>query len=509
MREYAIYKGFEIDETIKTDVLIVGAGAAGLYTALNIASTLNVIILSKLDLEESNSIFAQGGIATVRLPTDNWESHLKDTLKAGAGMCDAGAVEVLVKEGPAVIERLVGLGVPFDRDAENNLCITREAAHSCNRIVHCGGDATGYHLTKTLIARCKSKHNIKIIENMLMLDILTEENKAVGVVAKGANKNIIIEAAHTVIASGGIGRVYRNSTNSVCATGDGIAAAKRAGAVLKDMEFVQFHPTALIYPNDRMRFFLISEALRGSGAVLRNRKGERFMQKSHELAELAPRDIVSRSIVKEMKDHDLPCVYLDITFKPRDVLKERFPQIYENCLKMDIDIAVNWIPVFPVQHYFMGGIKTDINGATNIENLYATGESACTGVHGANRLASNSLLECLVFGARAADAINNAAVSHLRAVLPSMPVKNSSSLDCQTFRSRIRDAMTKKGGIVRNTREISEAVEEIGDYYGMLKDTALTTSKEFETLNMATTAMEILGAAVARKESVGAHYREN
>lgn len=509
MREYAIYKGFEIGETIKTDVLIVGAGAAGLYTALNIESKLNVIILSKLDLEESNSIFAQGGIATVRLPSDNWESHLSDTLKAGAGMCDAKAVEVLVKNGPSVIEKLVELGVPFDRDADNNLCITREAAHSCNRIVHCGGDATGYHLTKTLIARCRNKHNIKIIENMLMLDILTQDNKAVGVVAKGANKNIIIQASSIVIASGGVGRVFRNSTNSVCATGDGIAAAKRAGAVLKDMEFVQFHPTALIYPNDRMRFFLISEALRGSGAVLRNRKGERFMLKSHELAELAPRDIVSRSIVKEMKDHDLPCIYLDITFKPRNVLKERFPQIYENCLKMDIDIAVNWIPVFPVQHYFMGGIMTDIDGATNIENLYASGESACTGVHGANRLASNSLLECMVFGARAAEAINGKTVNHADAVLPQLPTKDSRTLDCQTFRSRIRDAMTKKGGIVRNTRELNEAAEEIGGYYLMLKDTALMTSKEFETLNMAETAMEILESAIARKESVGAHYRED
>ncbi len=509
MRDYAIYKGFEIDETIKTDVLIVGAGAAGLYTALNLASTLNVIVLSKLELEESNSMFAQGGIATVRLPVDNWEAHFNDTIKAGAGMCDADAVKVLVKEGPAIIEQLIGLGVPFDKDANNELCVTREAAHSCDRIMHCGGDATGYHLTKTLIARCKSKHNIKIIENMLTLDILTEDGKAVGAVAKGATKNIIIKASHIVIASGGIGRIYRNSTNSVCATGDGIAAAKRAGAKLKDMEFVQFHPTALIYPNDRMRFFLISEALRGSGGILRNRKGERFMQGAHELAELAPRDIVSRSIVKEMKEHDLPYVYLDITFKPRNELKERFPQIYENCLRKNIDIAVNWIPVFPVQHYFMGGIKTDINGATNIDNLYAVGESACTGVHGANRLASNSLLECLVFGARAAQAINNAAAGRPRAVLPELAVKAQKSLDCQTFRSRIRDAMTKKGGIVRNFRELTEAAKEIGGYYRELQSTALNSTKEFETLNMAETAIEILNAAVLQKDSVGAHYREN
>ncbi len=509
MRSYAIHKGFRIEETIKADVVIVGAGAAGLYTALNIDSKLNVIILSKLDLEESNSIFAQGGIAAIRLSTDTWESHINDTRIAGAGMCDIEAVTVLVKEGPDNIENLIKLGVPFDRDSDNNLCITKEAAHSCNRIVHCGGDATGYHLTKTLIENCRLKHNIKIIENMHMLDIITENNTAVGVVAKSGEKNILIEAAHTVIASGGIGRVYRNSTNSICSTGDGIAAAKRAGATLKDMEFVQFHPTALIYPNDNMRFFLISEAMRGNGAVLRNRKGERFMLRAHELAELAPRDIVSRSIVKEMRENDLPCVYLDITFKPREVLKDRFPQIYENCLKRDIDIAVNWIPVFPVQHYFMGGVKTDVNGLTSIANLYACGESACTGVHGANRLASNSLLECLVFGKRCAEYINgnNILAPHIGRL--DLPDKNERQLDCQTFRSRIRDTMTKKGGIVRNTLEMQEALQEVSEYFAALSDSVLTGYKQYETLNMATVAMEILQASLARKESVGAHYREN
>ncbi|NCA67251.1 MAG: L-aspartate oxidase [Clostridia bacterium] len=509
MREYAIYKGFEITETIKTDVVIIGAGVAGLYAALNMDSKLNVIILSKLGLEESNSIYAQGGIASIRLATDTWESHINDTLRAGAGMCDIEAVTVLVKEGPDNIENLVRLGVPFDRDENNNLSITKEAAHSCDRIVHCGGDATGYHLTKTLIANCRNKHNVKIIENMHMLDILTENGAAVGVVVKGENRNYIIEAAHVIIASGGIGRVFRNSTNSVCSTGDGIAAAMRAGAVVKDMEFVQFHPTALIYPNDNMRFFLISEAMRGSGAVLRNRKGERFMQKAHEMAELAPRDIVSRSIVKEMTENDLPCVYLDITFKPRNVLKERFPQIYENCLKRDIDIAVNWIPVFPVQHYFMGGIKTDTNGLTNIENLYACGESSCTGVHGANRLASNSLLECLVFSKRCANHINSKKHIKPTAIALDLPEKAAKQLDCQTYRSRIRDLMTKKGGIVRKEKHMTDAKAEISGYLEELKGTTLNSYKEFETLNMATVANKILTDALQRLESVGAHYRED
>lgn len=509
MREYTAYNGFVINETIKTDVLIIGAGAAGLYTALNIDSKLNVIVLSKFSLEDSNSIYAQGGIATIQLPEDTWESHINDTLNAGAGKCDLEAVKVLVKEGPENINNLIKLGVPFDRDADNKLCITKEAAHSMKRIVHCGGDATGLHLTKTLIKNAQSKHNIKIIENMHILDILTENGAACGVIAKGINKNIIIQAAHIVIASGGIGRIYRNSTNSVCATGDGIAAAYRAGAELKDMEFVQFHPTALIFPNDTMRFFLISEAMRGSGAVLRNRKGERFMTSAHPLHELAPRDIVSRSIVKEMKKYDLPCVYLDITFKSREELQSRFPQIYENCLKKNIDIAVNWIPVFPVQHYFMGGVKTDIYGQTNITNLYACGECACTGVHGANRLASNSLLECLVFGRRSAEIINNKQLKFNHISDIEFAKKEKKEIDCQTYRSKIREAMTKKGGIMRNESEMLEAQAEIKGYFDIIKDAELYTCKEHETYNMAETALEILNAAIKRKESVGAHYRED
>jgi L-aspartate oxidase len=335
MRDYLIQKNQEIGQTIKTDVVIVGAGVAGLYAALNIDSKLKVVILSKQSIEESNSIYAQGGIASIRLASDSFKKHIDDTLVAGAGLCDKAAVEVLVKEGPSDIERLIKLGVPFDRDAENNLSVTKEGAHSADRIVHCGGDATGFHLTKTLISNVKNRANITIMENYYLLDIITDKNKrAVGIFARDEKGNTVsIKAQNTIIASGGIGRLFRNSTNSVCSTGDGIAAAIRAGAKTEDMEFVQFHPTALIYPNNDMRYFLISEALRGEGAVLRNRKGEPFMQNQHPMADLAPRDIVSRCIVSEMKKHDLSCVYLDITFKPRKMLEARFPQIYENCLK--------------------------------------------------------------------------------------------------------------------------------------------------------------------------------
>jgi L-aspartate oxidase len=310
------------------------------------------------------------------------------------------------------------------------------------------------------------------------------------------------------LATGGIGQVYRNTTNSLCCTGDGIAAAARAGAETENMEFVQFHPTALIHPDLNMRFFLISEALRGEGAVLLNRKGERFMLNVHPLAELAPRDIVSRAIVYEMRKHDLPCVYLDISFKGREYLSKRFPVIYEECMKRGIDIAFNWIPVIPVQHYFMGGIKTNVWGETDIEGLYACGECSCTGVHGANRLASNSLIECLVFGRRCA---LRASERKAKAGKPQLPQgdKPICEHDFQTYRSRIKHIMTKQGGIIRNKRGLVEAQEEIGAYKNTLFNCRLKTVAEAETLNMAEIALMVIDAALKREKSIGAHYRED
>lgn len=509
MREYVTDKTNNA-QTLEYDVVIIGAGAAGLYSALNLNTSLKCAVLNKFGTKESNSVYAQGGIASVRLELDSTKSHVKDTLNAGADLCNEEAVKILVSEGIDDIKKLIEIGVPFDKE-NDVLCVSREGAHSFNRIIHCGGDATGFHVTKTLLSTAQTKDNIDILDNYMLCDIILYENgNAAGVTVTDSLHNFVfIKAANVVIASGGIGQLYRNTTNSSCSTGDGIAAAIRAGAHTENMEFVQFHPTALIHPDLNLRFFLISEALRGEGAKLLNRKGERFMVAEHPLAELAPRDIVSRSIIAEMKKNDLPNVYLDITFKGRVYLENRFPQIYEECMKRGIDIAVNWIPVIPVQHYFMGGIKTDLNGKTNIKGLYACGESASSGVHGANRLASNSLLECLVFGRRCAEEING---NTLKAINKSVMPNNTKSADIydyETFRSMIKNTMTKKVGIIRKTEELKQAEKEISVFYENLSKCKLNTGREIETLNMATVSLEIIRASLKRTKSIGAHYRED
>lgn len=512
MREYAFCTDLSDAQVLDFDVVITGTGIAGLYSALNLDEGLSCAMLNKLGVEESNSIYAQGGIASVTLSSDSWESHLNDTLVAGAGLCDEQAVEVLVKEGPRDIQRLMQLGVPFDRDENDEIAISTEGAHSFNRILHCGGDATGFHVTNTLYDTIKQRENVTFLNNTTLVDILTDDNKSViGVVAQSNDgRYLILRSSNVIVASGGIGRVYRNSTNASCATGDGIASAIRAGAFVDNMEFVQFHPTALIHPDFNIRYFLISEALRGEGAILRNRKWEPFLKSVHPMADLAPRDIVSRAIVNEMKKNDLPNVYLDITSRPREFLRKRFPIIYKECMKRGIDIAVNWIPVVPAQHYFMGGIKTDENGLTSIEGLYSCGESASTGVHGANRLASNSLLECLVFGRHCASHINGRITENKKEVKVTYDNKKTEDeLDFETFRSQIRNIMTKKGGIIRNDKELTEAISDIGVFYDRLKKAKLYCNNEIETLNMSTVALAVLSAAQKRKISVGAHYRED
>lgn len=512
MRRY-IFSG-KIDEINKKDidVVIVGSGAAGLYAALSLDPALNCVVLNKVGAQNSNSMYAQGGIATVIEPNrnhDNPKKHYEDTLVAGAGLCNKDAVKVLVEEAWGNIERLINMGVPFDKN-NGELLLTREGGHSENRILHSGGDATGFHLTQSLYEIALKKPNIEIIDNMFLSDIFTDENGVTGILAiDNYNKPTYFASRHVIIASGGIGYIYKVSTNATCATGDGIAAAFRAGAELKDMEFVQFHPTGFIYPNEEGRYFLISEALRGEGAILRNEKGEAFMQGIHSLADLAPRDIVARAIVREMEKENISHVYLDITSSSRVFLEKRFPTIFSECLKHDIDISKDWIPVMPVQHYFMGGIKTDTNGQTNIPGLYACGESACTGIHGANRLASNSLLECLVFGRRCAQNISGDVFNPLSFNIDINITGKESDIDFNAYSDEIRNIMTTKCGIIRNGAELLQAVKRISEIYKALECSKLNTKEGIETYNQSQVALEILKASIKRGKSVGAHYRSD
>lgn len=500
-------------EKVSIDLVIIGCGVAGLYTALNLDPKYKCVILNKCGAERSNSMYAQGGIATVIEPprdNDDPQQHYQDTLVAGAGLCDKKAVKVLVNEAWSNIRELIDMHVPFDMK-DGHLLLTREGGHGKNRILHSGGDATGLHLTSTLFESAMQRNNITILNYIFLSDIITDENGVAGVIVLDEQeKPLLFNTSKVVIASGGIGRVFRNSTNAICATGDGIAAAQRAGAELKDMEFVQFHPTALIHPDDTGRYFLISEALRGEGAILRNRQWKPFMQGVHPLADLAPRDIVSRAIIMEMKKSDIPHVYLDITSRSREFLRNRFPTIYSECMRRGLDIAKYWIPVIPVQHYFMGGIKTDIDARTNIPGLYSCGEAACTGVHGANRLASNSLLECLVFGRRCALCINESKVfTPVIKTLETKIYKEKYDIDFDSFSTEIRSLTTSKCGIIRNETDLSEARNRVGELFEQLDETVLETKKGIETYNQATIALDVINASLKRRKSVGAHYRSD
>ncbi len=513
MRRYAFEPDIEIKEILAYDVCIIGNGLAGLYTAINLPSNLSCLVLGKEGLEKSNSWLAQGGIAAAIAKDDRPRFHYADTLVAGAGLCDHAAVRVLVDEGPSDIEALVSLNVPFDLDEDGDLAITREGGHNRNRIVHCGGDSTGRETVKVLAAVADDRANITLSGDTFLVDILKDQEGRVAGVLVYDDGYKIIKTSNVVICTGGIGGIYTHSTNPALATGDGISAALRAGAKIEKMEFIQFHPTGLYEKGSRGRTFLISEAVRGEGGILKNRFGETFMKDQHPLADLAPRDIVARAIIKEMTRTNSEFVELDITEKDKDFLVKRFPTIYQECLKKGIDISKDTIPVCPVQHYMIGGIKTDLYGRTTIEGLYACGESASTGVHGANRLASNSMLECLVFGRRSAANIAARIIAGIPSPEPVLPKPALSTLlpycDAFSVKRRLQHIMNAKGNVVRTAAGLASGLSEVGDIKTKLEKSALTSKESIETYNMVLVAEKILSAALRRKNSIGAHFRED
>ena len=494
------------------DVVIIGSGIAGVYTALDIPDKYKIVIITKEELEISNSVLAQGGIAVSLDNDDSPELHFKDTLYAGAGLCDEDAVWVLVNEAKDNISNLCNFGVDFDKKSPHSkkLSLTREAAHSKNRIIH-SGDETGKAVCDKLISEVCKKDNVYIREKMIAVDLVTKDNKTRGLIVFDEKKNQLKMLVSNIVicATGGFGQLYARTTNPEVATGDGVALAYRAGANIADMEFVQFHPTVLHHPKNNN--FLISEAVRGEGGRLLNKDGERFMKKYHELGELAPRDVVSRAIFAEMKATDTDHVWLDISFKDEEFLKNRFPSIYSTCLEYGINISKDYIPVSPSEHYCMGGIQTDVYGRTAIEGFYSCGEAACTGIHGANRLASNSLLEGLVFGKRIGDEVDEMAAKKPKGYvkLKTDLKESDKDVDIKKIKRDLQRLMVKKVGIIREEKELKEALEKVNEFAQQVYVAPKIETEWFETINMITLAKLIIEGAYERKESRGAHFRKD
>ncbi|MBE6687915.1 MAG: L-aspartate oxidase [Ruminococcaceae bacterium] len=517
MRRYLFSGNISELDIFKYDVLVIGSGIAGLYSALHIDANKTVGLITKVGIDESNSWLAQGGIAAVMSKEDRSELHIADTLKAGAGLCDEEAVRVLVNEGPENIRALVDMDVPFDLNSEGELAITREGGHRMRRIVHCGGDATGRETTKRLGEIVMLRDNIQPYFHTILVDILTDDSGVWGAICYNLvqQKYMLFVSGNIILATGGIGQIYNYTTNPVGAVGDGIACALRAGARVTNMEMIQFHPTTLIPYGASPRLFLISEAVRGEGGVLRNKKGEQFMKGRHEMAELAPRDIVTRGILAELRESGDSNVFLDVSSMDKEFFSHRFPTIYAECTKHGINLPGEPIPVRPAQHYLMGGVKTNLDGMTDLTGLYACGEVANTGIHGANRLASNSMLECLVFGRRSALHINNnfrsvPEVYDLEAVKRNITAQISvSQIKVEQDKQKIKDIMTNNLGAIRHTADMQNAKKDLLTLWKEYDNIICDTPEKLELVNMFEVSYKVICDALARKESVGAHYIED
>ncbi len=496
-----------------TNCLIIGAGIAGLRAAIEAAEQQNVIIVCKGTLQDSNTFKAQGGIASVVDKSDTFESHIADTLNTGCGICDERIVDLVIRQGPHLIEQLLHWGASFDL-VNGHIATTLEGGHSCPRIAHAHGDETGRIIAETLIKKVKQIQNIKIIENFYTIDLLTNnDNQCLGIIGHDKQRGPqIIWAANTILASGGAGQLYRETTNPEVATGDGLAMAYRTGAILRDLELIQFHPTTL-YVAGATRA-LITETLRGEGAVLLDNKGRRFMKDYHEAAELAPRDIVSRAILEQMRKTESTHVYLDIRHFDKNHFAKRFPFISQLCESFDIDVSKDLIPVRPSAHYMVGGVKTDASTATSIDNLYVCGEVASTGLHGANRLGSNSLLEGLVFGKIAGQSVSQhkeTVVSHIKhpRIRYQVPSSDRTPLDTTDVRNSLRSLMWRNVGITRSVKPLAEAQDIIKFWQRYVMDKVFDSPLGWECQNMLTVCVFIAQAAQKRRESRGVHFRSD
>jgi L-aspartate oxidase len=545
-------------KTYHADYAVVGSGVAGLRAAIELSSAGTVLVLAKSDLSESATAYAQGGIAVALSDEDEISLHEQDTLAAGDGLCRPDAVALLVEEGPKYITQLIDWGTEFDR-AGTKLAFTREAAHSRSRILHAHGDSTGREISRALLARAHALPHLHLRAHAFTTSLILENGRVVGLRFLDENDGSLheVRAGAVLLATGGLGQLYRETTNPAVATGDGMAIAYQAGAVLSDMEFVQFHPTALAIKGAPR--FLLSEALRGEGGILRNINLERFMKRYAEAQELAPRDVVARAIVSEMHRTNSQNVYLDMTAKSAEFLQKRFPRIYSTCLSYGLDLATDVAPVCPAAHYMMGGVKTDLSGRTSLPGLYAAGETADTGVHGANRLASNSLLEGLVFGALAGDVMirDAPAGKHKASALPGSPApkpsanhldsaprpnaahanssaahgRHATSVDTASQAlAEVRDQMWRHVGILRSGKELSAAIAHLegmelprlavsmeehaaaasgGHGSAVATKKASLTRGDCELHNLHMLASLITRSALAREESRGSHYRSD
>jgi len=504
-------------EARQFDFLIVGSGVAGLSCALELASHGSVAVLTKEGIAQGSTQWAQGGIAAALAPEplDSPLMHEEDTMRAGAGLCDRDAVKILVEEGPRRVRELMARGAQFDTESSGQLKLTKEAAHRANRIIHAQGDSTGREVQRSLSKAALESAGITVLENTLSVDLLLDKStfgRCVGVLALDADGQLCrFFASATILATGGVGALYKVTTNPPVLTGDGMAMAWRAGAALMDMEFVQFHPTSFASgPNNPK--FLISEAVRGEGAILLDKNGNRFMPKYHPDAELAPRDVVSRAIAQEILESGEEYVTLDLTANTAQQIAARFPNIYSTCVAYGIDPAKEPIPVSPAEHYMMGGIRTDLDGSTNVVGLLACGECACTGVHGANRLASNSMLEGLVFGTRTVEAAialkGQAEAEAIKSTFEQNAAQRTASDEIlvASARAKLQEAMWKHVGLVRNGAGLKQTLEMLNQLYQQFGHPAARRN-EIELANMINTAWLITRAAFGRQESRGAHYR--